>query len=280
MAVIKFTMFFKSNNAYGWSESHYYDPGSTTPNLSTQLANFVGNICTPRAALLSGDTKITFARAAYAVPNGIASLPVDVNLPGNGLQVGADESDSAAVMMFNNTSNQKKMIHMRGLWRIIITNEEFDFSTPEGAVWLSLFLAYKSALVSGQYGWMSKNPSISFGKAGVTYVEGNDGIVTFTLPQPGITTIPPQPNIEVAFSGFNRHQSVLNRTILCKWVDALTLKSVKQIGAGPQQTTGKYNYAVKAFVKYSDYAKIDLGTRKAGKVSGRLPGRSRVQVLY
>ena len=207
-------------------------------------------------------------------------LPVDVKLPGNGGQVGADESDSAAVMMYNNTSNQKKLIHMRGLWRIIITNEEFDFSTPEGSTWLDLFRQYKGALVGGSYGWMSKTPASSFGSAGVNYVEGNDGLVTFTLPQPGITVAPQTPNIEVAFSGFNNHKSILNRTILCKYVDAITLKSVKQIGAGPQQSSGKYNYAVKAFVAYSDYAKIDLGTRKAGKVVGRLPGRQSVKALY
>ena len=280
MSVIKFSMFFVNNNGYGWSEAHYYDSGSGNAQLAAQLARFVPEICTPRAALLSGDCRLEFARAAYAVPNGVSSLPIGVGLPGNGGQVGGDESDSAAVMMYNNTSNQKKLIHLRGLWRILYANGVLDFSTPEGGVWLDLFFAYKSALASGGYGWQSKIPASSFGKAGVTYVENANGTVTFTLPQPGITAIPPQPNIEVAFSGFNRHQSILNRTILCKWVDALTLTTIRQIGAGPQQTTGKYNYAVKSFTRYSDYAKITLGTRKAGKPLDRLPGRSRVQQLY
>lgn len=284
MPVVKFTAFFKSNDGYGWSESHFKDGGSGDPPLNSMLASFVADILTRRAAMLSGDCTITTARASYPKPGTVASLPIGVNLPGNGGQVGGDESDSAAVMMYNAITNAKKLIHLRGIWRILIANEELDFTTPEALVWQSLFLDYKSYLVNRGYGWLSKVPGTAVKAANVNYVVNADNTITFQWTQPPI----PDPGnagnnfnrtIEVRFSGFNHRASILNRTLLCKWINTLELTTIRQIAAVSEQTSGKLNYGATAFQNYSDYAKISAGTRKMGKVSGRLPGRSRVQQL-
>jgi len=280
MPVLKYIMFFRNGDGYGWSESHWQNNSSSAPNLGTQLGNFVAAVATPRAPMLGLDCVLETVRVSYPRNGAIASQPVGTNLTGNPANASGDESDSLAVLMVNNGSASKKVIHLRGMWIGVIRDGVYDPTSATGAAWDANFQTYKQALVNGAYGWLTKDPTNSRKGAGVTYVEGADGRVTFTLPAPGIPDPGGTQTIEVRFSGFNNRASILNRQILCQWVNATTLISIRQIGAGPMTNPGKFNYRAVLFNTYSDYAKITAGTRKAGKPLGRLPGRSRVQQLY
>lgn len=280
--IVKFTMFFESDAAYGWSESHFLQVGSANPNLSVQLQNFVTQIATPRAACLGHDSRIEFCRASYVRNGAIASLPQGTLLPGEPSVTGSDSASSLAVLMFNATNNSKKVIHMRGYWDGAVEDEVFNNTTPVGAAWFSRFLTFKAALVANSYGWPSKDPALSVKGGGVTYTENPDGTVLFTFPAAGPTIPDPGGNgtLEIRFSGFNNRNSILNRQILCKWDNPLQVTSVRQIGAGPIQNAGKFNYRVATFNTYSDFAKITAGERRMGRPSGRYPGRHRVTPLY
>lgn len=276
---LKFQTIFEGQEGYGWTEIHYAQSSSDTPDLGVQLANYATNVCLPRAQMLGNEAAIVGYRVSYPRAGAIASYALRQKITGVITRPSSDPASSLAVNFVDSTSTRRKICHLRGWWDDICYDESFHPESAAGAEWTSAFIAWKNALTAKPYGWLTKDAAASKSSAMVTYTVSNDGHVTFVLPAPGIPDPLGSRVLDVRFSGFNNRASILNRQILCNWVDATHLTSVRTIGAGPMQTTGKFNYRAVTFVGYAQTGSISLGERRMGRPLNRYPGRRRAMPL-
>lgn len=276
---LKFQAVFVDGEGYGWTEIHYAQSSSDNPDLAVQLANFRSNVLLPRAALLGQGCAIVGYRVSYPRQGAIASFGLRERINGDLVKTSSDQASSLAINFVDSTSTRKKVCHLRGWWDDVCYDASYHPETPIGAEFTALITTWKAALIAKPYGWLTKDPANSRSGAMVNYTVSNDGHVNFVLPAPGIPDPGGSRTIEVRFSGFNNKSSILNRQVLCLWIDATHLQSVRTIGATPQLTTGKYNYRAVTFVGYAQTGSISLGERRMGRPLNRYPGRHKAMPL-
>lgn len=269
---------FRGSEGYGWSEVHYRFSSSDTPDLKAQLANYLTNVAPARQVLLGEDCKIIGARISYPRAGAVASYAEKYSLPGTEGMSGAASALSLAINFKDSTFTKSKVVHLRGFWDAIEFNEAYHPDNAPG--WLTALTAWKDALIANEYGWPTKDPAASAKGQVTNYVALAEGQVKFTLANV-VGTLPAVGTVfQCAFSKINKSESVLNGTFLVERTGASELTTVQQIGVGPFQSKGKFNYRAVAFTKYSATAAISIGKRQMGKSPALTPGRSRARRRY
>lgn len=266
---------FGSSNGQGWTEVHYKNVSSTTPQLDVQMDNFMAGVVTARAALLGEDCYVVGARISYPVPNGIASNGRRKRINGMPGKTGAAAALSLAIEMQNATFDRKKIIHLRGFWDDIEYDESYHGELF--ADWQLALEAYIAALKNG-YGWPSRDTLLSAKGDVDSYAVGLDQRVTFTLspdtPMPLATVGTKQ---FVRFSKFHNSRSAINDLIQVVVDSQLLLTTVQPVGVDKNSGTGRYNFRMPTFIAYAGSDSISLGERRMGRPLNRRPGRSRAK---
>lgn len=275
--LLKFLTKFRSTEGYGWTEVHYKLSDSDNPALNTQLTNFITNVAEARRVLLGEGCAIVGVRVSYPRAGAIASYGLRKFLPGDEEKIATSQSNSLAIVFNDSTYTKQKVLHLRGFWDAVEANEAYHPELPEAAGWEERLIAWKQALITGNYGWPSKVPADSAKGINVTYASDADDIVTFTLPAPGMPAATVGTIQSVRFSKFNTSNSVLNRALLVTVDTALSLKTVAPIAAGPMKGKGRFNYRSPGFVGYANTGSISLGERRMGAPLDRYPGRSKAK---
>lgn len=278
-SLLKFVTKFRSTEGYGWTEIHYRLSDSDNPALNSQLSAFMTNVCLPRSHLLGAGCAITGARVSYPKAGAIASYNLRFFYPGEEDRPSANQDSSLAIAFNDSTYTKSKILHLRGFWDAVEVNQAYHPDAPGTEGWTDRLVAWKTALISGNYGWPSKSPDLSAKGSNVTYVVNADNKVVFTLEAPGM----PAPTVgtlqQVRFSKFNNSESILNRQLLVHVDNATTLTTVQQIAAVAMKTKGRFNYRGPAFVAYNNTGSISLGERRMGRPLDHYPGRSRAARL-
>lgn len=277
--LLKFITKFKGTEGYGWTEVHYKLSTSDNPALNVQLSNFNTNVCPARAALLGRGCAIVGTRVSYPREGAIASYPLRFFVPGDGDQDSAAPALSLAILFNDSTYTKSKVLHLRGFWDAVEEDESYHPELPGAAGWTDRLVAWKQALIEGGYGWPSKVPAQSAKGVDVTYVSDADHRITFTLKAPGMPAGTIGTIQQVRFSKFNNANSILNRQLLVFVTDATHVTTVRQVGAGPMQSKGRFNYRSPGFVGYANTGSISLGERRMGAPLDRSPGRSKAKPL-
>lgn len=278
-SLLKFLTKFRSTEGYGWTEVHYKLSTSDNPQLNTQLQSFITNVCAARAQILGAGCAITGARVSYPRAGAIASYGLRIFYPGPLEKNSSSQDDSLAIVFNDTTYTKQKVLHLRGFWDAVETNQAYHPEVPEAAGWTERLIAWKTTLIDGSYGWPSKVPADSAKGDKVTYVVTGDNKVTFTLQAPGMPAATVGTIQQVRFSKFNNSKSILNRALLVSVDTALSLTTVQQVGAGPMLTKGRFNFRAPGFVGYANTGSISLGERRMGKPLDHYPGRSRAKPL-
>jgi hypothetical protein len=284
MPDVKCVLIFRSNEGYGWTETHWWGTSADTPNLDQRIQVMDANLCPARRNMLGEDCAIVGLRASYKTPNGIASKNAAPYYPGIPGAASASQNDSLAQLMYGNTNTRKKIIHFRGFWDLLVSDEHYAPNTPEGSSWVIYLNTYLNQLIAGAFGWEGKNPATSVYGWVNNYVTNTNGTVTFTVSALGNNPLPftNQP-VSVRFSKINKSNSVLNRTITCL-IDApvapatvpTQITTLYPISAGPFTSFGRFYLNMGNFIQYTNYAvNPQLGERRMGKVIGIYPGRGR-----
>lgn len=273
--ILQYLMIFADNDGWGWTEKHFLQAGSESPNLGIQLGNFVTGVVPLRAALLAKDQAVVGARVSYPGPNAIRSLGNRYAYPGNVVWDSLPIEASLALQLQNANGDAKKIVHMRGLPTVISVEGEYF----EDATFKSRLDAYVAALREG-YGWPTKDPVNSVSGDVTLYLVDDDTKVTFTVdPTEGDFTDLVGEQIFVRFSRLNNGKSALNKTLLVEVTNPTTLKTVQQVAAAPFLASGHFNYRATTFVRYNQQGSKSIGRRAPGKPLNRQPGRSKAKPL-
>jgi hypothetical protein len=219
------------------------------------------------------------ARVSYPREGAIASYGLRVYYPGPLEKVSSSQGDSLAIVFNDITYTKQKVLHLRGFWDAVETNQAYHPELPEAAGWTERLVAWKATLIDGAYGWPSKLPAASAKGDKVTYAGAADNKVTFTLQAPGMPVATVGTVQQVRFSKFNNSNSILNRALLVSVDDATHLTTIQQVGAGPMLTKGRFNFRSPSFVAYANTGSISLGERRMGKPLDHYPGRSKAKRL-
>lgn len=280
MSVIaKCGLVFLSNEGYGWTEIHFRNTGSDTPNLQTELDLLETKIVPKRRNILGQNCKITGLRVSFKRDGVVASQSrhlanVAAGFPG---EDGASQSDSLACPFFDSTGTRHKICHVRGFWDSVEQGEVYrpDLGAANG--WQVKLDAWKAALISNGYGWMSKSALLSVKGSVINYTTQTDGRVLFQLagvvgPMPGAGT-----DVSVKFSRLNKSQSVLNKLLPCTVEDATSFISREPIAAGAFKSKGRFSISVPDFVAYAGMEVPSLGERRMGSPLLHLAGRAKAK---
>lgn len=277
---VKCVWIFNDRTGTGWQEVHYWLSSGDTPDLGARLTAVVDNIGVKRAALLSGDCSLVGGRVSYDRPGAVASLSRKVFLSGPQDLTGVNSALSLACKFADTTKTRHKITHLRGFWDAVEYNGEYH---PEGGAdqnWQGRFNDWKTALISGGYGWPSKDIANSARGQVTNYVVANTGHVTFTLAGSGMPSATIGKNVFVRFARLNNGKSPLNAQLLVFVQDANTLVTVEQVAAGPFVARGTFNYRATSFVAYSELYDVSAGRRQQGRPFGQLPGRAKAKARY
>lgn len=280
MSVIaKCGIVFESNEGYGWTEIHFRDTLSDTPNLQTELDLLDDKILPRRQPLLGQNCKIVGTRVSFKRDGVVASQCRHTRaiLSGTPGQDAASQNDSLALPFFDATGTRHKITHLRGFWDAVEAGEVYRPDLGVAAGWETKLNAYKTALVSNGYGWMSKSALLSVKGAVINYVTQTDGRILFQLanvvgPMPAAGT-----DVMVKFSRINKSKSVLNKLLPCTVEDAVSFITREPVAAGPFQTKGRFQISVTAFVGYAGMEVPSLGRRSMGSPLLHLAGRSKAR---
>lgn len=279
-AVLKFVTNFRNTEGFGWSEVHYKYSTAEVPDLLIQLNNFRTNVCPARQQMLGEDCAIIGARVSYPRAGAIASYGLKFYLQGPTGKLGSAPALSLAIAWKDSTFTKSKTLHLRGFWDAIEYNGAYHPDEGEGAGWTDALIAWKAALIGGEFGWPTKDIATSAKGQVTTYAANIDGTVKLTLANV-VGTLPALGSVtQMSFSKINKSESVLNGTFLVERTGALEVTTIQQIGVGPFQSKGRFNYRSTIFTKYSATGSISIGERRMGKVSGHIPGRSRAKRRY
>lgn len=274
---LKFLTIFSESAGYGFTEVHYRVVSSDNPDLRTQLNGFLDNIAAKRALFLGQDSAIVGVRVSYPRGGITASFGLKRFLPGEQTQTGSAPALSLAVAMKDSTFTRQKIIHVRSFWDIVEINGVYQPGLdPTGQFALRL-AQWKDSLITGEYGWLSKDPALSSAGPVTNYVVGPDNLVTFTLGAPGMPLASIGTQQQVRFSRLNQSKSVLNKSILCMVLSQTSLLTVAPHAAGGITSTGRFNFRGTSFVGYWNLGSVSLGERRMGKPLDRSPGRRSVQ---
>lgn len=277
MSVVKCIIKFRDGEGHGWSEVHFRDPGTETPDLKVQLDTLQNDICPKRRLLLGGDCAIIGLRASYPRDNLVASQGRKTFLTGQSGEVSSSPSNSLAIPCFDSTRTRHKTIHLRGFWDSV---ESSDAYHPEGGAangWTDKLNAYTDALKVKSYGWMSKDTGLSSRGKVTGYVSSNEDIVTFTVVKEVGAVLVGGRQMPVSFSRLNKSASVLNGSILCDIVDAVTIRTVHPVAAGSFVSAGRFNLRQTSFVALNGCEVPSLGERRMGDPLDHSPGRRKAK---
>lgn len=277
MPAIKCLLVFRDDTGYGWTELHYRNSESSSPNLAAHLTNLVDALVPVRAPLLGEDSVIVGARVSYPRVDAIASLSKKFYVRGSADHPSTDSSTSLAVQFVGNNNTSSKIIHLRGAWDAVIENGEYHPELGFAVGWQDRINSWKDTLINGGYGWLTRDGANSRKGVVNTYLATPDQRVTFTLAEPGLVVGLVGQRINVRISRFNGGKSVLNRQLIVIPTSATSMTTVDPIATFPSDSKGAYNYRTTGFTAYTALQNIDVGRRSMGKPLGRLPGRSQVR---
>jgi len=278
--LVKFVTIFDSDEGQGWQEVHYRNVDSGEPQLLSQLEYYRTNIAPLRATLLGEDCAIVGYRASFDREDDIASYGLREKKPGTSGRAGAAAQLSLALQWKDASFSKSKITHLRGFWDTLEENEGYQPGLPVNAGWEGNLTAWKQALISGQFGWPTKNAATSVKGQVIGYTTDVDGHVVFTLgalnrPLPAADTI-----IPMQFSRINASDSPLNKALQVTVVTPTTVRTVRQVAAGPFKSKGRFIFRDTIFVRYNQTGSISIGRRRMGRPLNRAPGRSGVRPLY
>jgi hypothetical protein len=278
--VLKFVTMFRGGEGYGWSEVHYRLSDSDTPDLKSQLNSFIANVLPARQQLLGEDCAIVGARVSYPRAGAIASYGLRYFLPGPEGHTGSAAQISLAINFVDSTYTKKKILHLRGFWDSVEYNESYHPEAEGAAGWEAALIGFKTALISNSYGWPTKSIDNSARGVVATYTALGTGHVKLTLadvvgPLPPLNAI-----VTMSFSKINKSNSILNRALLVQVTGVNEVTTIQQVGAGPFESKGRFNYRAVGFTAYKETGSISVGERRMGKPLNRTPGRSRAKRLY
>lgn len=277
---VKFITIFASDAGQGWQEVHYRSVDSGEPNLLSQLEYYRTNIAPLRATLLGEDCSIVGYRASFPRANDVASFGLREKKPGVSGRTGAAAQLSLAIQWKETSFTKSKITHLRGFWDTLEHNETYQPQLPVNADWEPNLTAWKQALITGQFGWPTKDPATSAKGQVVGYAEDVGGQVTLTLAK--VTGALPAADeiIPVQVSRVNDSNSPLNRELQYTVLTPTTIKTVRQVAVGPFKSKGRFIYRATVFTRYNQTGSISVGRRRMGKPLNRAPGRSAVKPLY
>lgn len=280
MSVIaKCGIVFESNEGYGWTEIHFRDTLSETPNLQTELDLLDAKILPKRQPLLGQNCKITGTRVSFKRDGVVASQNRHTKaiLSGFPGEDAASQNDSLALPFFDSTGTRHKITHLRGFWDSVEAGEVYrpDLGVANG--WEVKLNAYKSALVGNGYGWLSKSALLSVKGSVINYTTQLDGRILFQLagvtgPMPAAGT-----DVMVKFSRLNKSRSVLNKLLPCTVEDAVSFITREPVAAGVFTGKGRFLISVGAFVGYAGMEVPSLGRRAMGAPLLHLAGRAKAK---
>lgn len=272
MPTVKIVTKFRDTSGHSFSETHY-KAGGSSPDLKAILDAWRTGILPLRRELLGNDTVIVSSRASYPRFNDIASRPDKFFLANTVNTSSASEAVSLAVLMSDLTNTKKKVIHLRGMWDIVIQNGEYHPEFGDSLGWTTKFNAWKDALIVGQYGWATKTSGSAKGDV-TNYVIETDRNITFTLsPQAGSGDLPTDKPISIRFGRLSKGRGGLNRTLIVKATSNTTVKTVAPIAAFPFSTQGIFNWRTTDFVLYNNLVTVSAGKRSQGRNSDLFLGR-------
>lgn len=276
-SLLKFITAFRGGEGYGWSEVHYKLTSSDNPALGTQLDNFELLVAAARQEMLGEDCAIVGLRVSYPRAGAVASLGRRQFLPGPAGHTGSAAALSLAINFIDTTFTKSKVVHLRGFWDSLEENESYHPELPANVGWEPRLVAWKNALITGGYGWPSKDPALSAKGTVTNYTVTADGIVTFTLGGAGMPAATVGTLQQIRFSKLNRSNSVLNRSILCAVTNANTVVSVAPHAAVAFESQGRFNFRGVSFVGYNQTGSISVGERRMGRPLNRYPGRAKAR---
>lgn len=277
---VKCVLSFNDSSGTGWQEVHIWNTSSEAPALDLRLANLVDVVCPARAALLSGDCQLIGARVSYKRTKAVASLSKRVYMPGVADVVGVSSAISLAFKWADGSRTKHKVTHIRGFWDVVEFNGEYH---PEGGAslnWNDRVNNFKSILVEGGYGWLSKDPAKSSEGSVEGYTVLPSGHITFQLGGELIPLAMVGKTVTVRFSRLNNGSSPLNQAFLVYVNEQDSVTTVDQVAAGPFTARGRYNYRDTSFVRYGSLYDISTGRRAQGRPIGQLPGRQKAKPRY
>jgi hypothetical protein len=276
----KCVFIFRDSSGTGWSEVHYWNTSAESVELGTRLAHMVDEVAPLRALLLSADCFCIGARISYDVPNGVAALSKSFSLQGNLALSGVSPSVSLACKFTDPSNTRNKVTHLRGFWDLVEVNGEYH--PEEGAPhdWEAKFNAWKSKLITGQYGWLSRSVANSAEGTVPNYVTGVDGRITFTLTNVVGAALVPGKVVQLRFSRLNAGKSPLNRQLMVEVLTPTTVRTVDPVAAGPFIGQGRYSFRATEFYRYAQLYDVKLGRRQQGRPFGQLPGRGKAKAKY
>ncbi len=280
--ILNCSIIMQSAAGHGWSESHKKSadtaPGDLQPFL-TALKALADNY---RRPLLGADCWLKGLRVSYPLASGkgIASSGYFYSppmYPTNNYS-GAAPTLSANMRLGDVTNTKFSSVALRGFWDAVETDEELDFTTLIGAQWEALMIAYKNALVSGQYGFLSQDSTLVRRGKVTGYTVDVDGFTTFTIEKTS-GPVMPAANTVVQFRGaqINNSQSVLNTTMRVAVVDATHLRTVIPTAAGLFRSAGIFTINGTSFTRYTGLQYCRLGKRSPGRPIGEAPGRQKAR---
>lgn len=275
---VKVQISFQSAEGYGWTEIHYYNnAGSGTPPLATIYQSIVTNVLGNRAALLGGDCWINGLRVSYKSSGAIASKSSGLYYAGNPNQPSASQNDSLAVTIYDVSNTRKKIIHLRGFWNVVVTDETY-LPSQIGTAWINALAQYVQGLINAGLGWLGKDPVNSvFGTVLSYTIQTPVPYVTFSVvPDKTSATLASlqNPTYESRISKLNRSSSNLNRTWVVE-IGSATITTLQPIGTGPFIAAGRFNISVPLFISYASQGDVKLGERRMGRPLSHYPGRGR-----
>lgn len=280
MSVIaKCGLVFLSNEGYGWTEIHFRDTLSETPNLQTELDLLETKIVPKRRNILGQNCKITGIRVSFKRDGVVASQSRHLAAVADGFpgQDGASQSDSLACPFFDSTGTRHKICHVRGFWDSVESGEVYRPDLGAAGAWQAKLDAWKTALVTNGYGWMSKSAALSQKGNVINYTTQTDGRVLFQLAAVVGTMPAAGTDVLVKFSRLNKSRSVLNKLLPCTVDDAVTLITREPIAAGAFASKGRFQISVPAFVGYAGMEVPSLGKRAMGSPLLHSPGRAKAK---
>lgn len=291
MSIYRCTAFLRDDDGHGWTESHDYStpsPGDT--DLAARAEIFNQLMMTKRVPLLAGDGFYLGCRIAKFQPGSnakVQSFPLFLDTPAQGTiaysskAVQMDASLLAVKVTFASINGTSRAdVYLRGVWEQVITAGQLDFNGQVGGKFAQLLKDYQDALIAGEYGWVGKADDSTKGNC-VGYVQNPTGTITFSLANlTGVALPAAGTKVQAFFARLNNSNSVLNRSILCRVVDATTLESVQQIAAGPYLSQGTFYVNSPLFFRYALVAYRKLAARKTGRPTGVGRGRLSARRAY
>lgn len=291
MGLYRHTAFFRDDDGHGWTETHDWDSASSSElDLAARAATFNQLMLTYRLPLLAGDGYYIGCRVSRFNAGArakIQSFPIflDTPLPGTpNVSTASTPMDAAMlavkVTFADATGTARADVYLRGVWEQVIQAGQLNFNGVAGSKFATLLKDYQDALIQGGYGWIGKAPNSTTGNV-AGYTSSPNDIVTFALENlNGIGLPGPGETYMAYFARINNSKSVLNRPLLCTRVDALSIRTVNPIAAGPYISGGTFYVRVPAFFRYGQVAYRKLSSRKTGRPTGvgrgRLPARRTV----